>query len=182
MIDSVVSSLSLTQNGFVLLLHPRAPSESRRLLPILIGVAEAQSIALAMARKELPRPMTHDLMKRLLTALDASLERVQITRFEGQTFYGRLLLTRQGEPLPPVDARPSDAVALALRCRAPIEVAGAVYALAGVDAPPPPLHTSPTSQKPLDPRVQDPRPDQAMGSSLRERLFLLEGGSRPRLG
>ena len=119
MIESVIGNLSLSNTGFVLLLKPRE-APAGRVLPILIGVAEAQSIALAMARKELPRPMTHDLIKRLLDTFDAALTRVQITRFAGKTFYALLHLTRQGEAIPPVDARPSDAIALALRVGSPI--------------------------------------------------------------
>ncbi len=153
MIESVIGNLSLSNTGFVLLLRPRE-KPANRMLPILIGVAEAQSIALAMARKELPRPMTHDLMKRLLDTFDAALARVQITRFEGKTFYALLHLTRQGVAIPPVDARPSDAIALALRCGAPIEVAETVYAQAGIDTPADSQKPLTPAHPPLDPRRQ----------------------------
>jgi bifunctional DNase/RNase len=134
MIDSIVGNLSLSKNGFILLLRPRQPSLNR-MLPILIGVAEAQSIALALARKHTPRPMTHDLMKVLLDTFGASLKRVEIVRFEGKTFYAQLRLSRGGVEMEPVDARPSDAIALALRCNAPIGVAEEVYEKGGVDLP-----------------------------------------------
>lgn len=134
MIDSIVGNLSLSKNGFILLLRPRQETTGR-MLPILIGVAEAQSIALALARKHTPRPMTHDLMKGLLDTLGVSLKRVEIIRFEGKTFFAQLRLSRGGEELAPVDARPSDAIALALRCSAPIRVAAEIYEKAGIDLP-----------------------------------------------
>jgi bifunctional DNase/RNase len=153
MIDSLVGNLSLSKNGFILLLRPRK-SPLNRMLPILIGVAEAQSIALALARKHTPRPMTHDLMKVLLDTLGVSLTRVEIVRFEGKTYYAQLRLTRDGEPLDPVDARPSDAIALALRCGAPIAVAEDVYMKGGVEIPAN-VESAPALPHPaLDPRRQ----------------------------
>ncbi len=154
MIEPIVGNLSLSKNGFVLLLRPRTGSSSR-VLPILIGVAEAQSIALALARKAMPRPMTHDLMKHLLDTFGATLEKVQIERFEGKTYYAQLSLTQHGAPLAPVDARPSDAVALALRCGASLWVAEAVYAQGGVDMPAgDEAKLTKPPQPPLDPRRQ----------------------------
>jgi len=127
MIPVTVFNLSLTKNGFILLLKPEG-APSHRLLPILIGVPEAQSIALALAGKPTPRPMTHDLMKQLLEHLDVRLARVEITRMEEHTFFARLLLDRSSSAPPlEVDARPSDAIALALRCGAPIWVAEEVF-------------------------------------------------------
>jgi uncharacterized protein len=153
MIESVVGNLSLSKNGFVLLLRPRSGA-SQRVLPILIGVAEAQSIAIALARKAVPRPMTHDLMKHLLDTFGISLERVEIVRFEGKTFYAQLTLTRHDDPLAPVDARPSDAIALALRCGAPIWVAEEVYEKGGVDMPLDTAKHLKPAPPPLDPRQQ----------------------------
>jgi len=121
-----VFNLSLTKTGFILLLKPEE-GPAHRLLPILIGVPEAQSIALALAGKPTPRPMTHDLMKQLLEHLDVRLRRVEITRMEEHTFFARLLLERGPGVCLDVDARPSDAIALALRCRAPIWVAEEVF-------------------------------------------------------
>jgi bifunctional DNase/RNase len=153
MIDSIVGNLSLSKNGFILLLRPRQETTGR-MLPILIGVAEAQSIALALARKHTPRPMTHDLMKGLLDTLGVSLKRVEIIRFEGKTFFAQLRLSRGGEELAPVDARPSDAIALALRCSAPIRVAAEIYEKAGIDLPEE-AATAPALPHPvLDPRRQ----------------------------
>ncbi len=126
MIEVTVFNLSLTKTGFLLLLKPNE-GPAHRLLPILIGVPEAQSIALALAGKPTPRPMTHDLMKRLLEQLDVRLHRVEITRMEEHTFFARLLLHRDSGEKWEVDARPSDAIALALRCQAPIWVAQEVF-------------------------------------------------------
>ncbi len=153
MIESIVGNLSLSKNGFVLLLRPRS-GPATRVLPILIGVAEAQSIALALARKAMPRPMTHDLMKHLLDTFGATLEQVQIERFEGKTFYAQLTLTRHGDALDPIDARPSDAIALALRCGATIFVAEEVYEKGGVDMPLDSAKHPKPPPPPLDPRRQ----------------------------
>jgi bifunctional DNase/RNase len=151
MIESVVGNLSLSKNGFLLLLRP-LEEPATRMLPILIGVAEAQSIALALARKRMPRPMTHDLMKGLLDTFGARLERIEINRYEGKTFYAQLVLVRDGTPLAPVDARPSDAIALALRCGAPIWVSREVYARGGADLP---VETERQEKQPV--RAIDPR-------------------------
>lgn len=167
MIESVVGNLSLSKNGFVLLLRPRN-SPSNRVLPILIGVAEAQSIALALARKAMPRPMTHDLMKHLLDTFGATLEQVQITRFEGKTFYAQLVLTRLGAPLAPMDARPSDAIALALRCGAPIWVEDEVYERGGTDMPADAAKHPKPPHPPLDPRQQL---DEEMKKAIQEERY-----------
>lgn len=153
MIESIVGNLSLSKNGFILLLRPREESADR-MLPILIGVAEAQSIALALSRKRMPRPMTHDLMKGLLDTFGARLERIEIIRFEGKTFYAQLILARGAAHMTPVDARPSDAIALALRCGAPIWVAEEVYAKGGVAIPADEEKAETLTPPTLDPRQQ----------------------------
>lgn len=167
MIESIVGNLSLSKNGFVLLLRPKIQT-SARMLPILIGVAEAQSIALALARKRMPRPMTHDLMKLLLDTFGATLKRIEITRFEGKTFYAQLRLNRQGDGLEPVDARPSDAIALALRCGAPIWVEEEVYEKGGVDMP-----TEAKTEPPLQHPVLDPRKqlEEEMRKAIQEERY-----------
>lgn len=92
---------------------------SRRTLPIYIGPAEAQAIALAQQGVETPRPMTHDLVKNLLEELGARLERIVITELRDRTFYAELRLVL-GASTHTVSARPSDAVALAVRFDCPI--------------------------------------------------------------
>ena len=93
-----------------------------RVLPIWIGVAEASAIALELQGVKPPRPLTHDLLKQLLTGLGGSLRRIVIADVRDNTYYAELVVTRD-DALFAVDARPSDAIALALRLHAPILVA-----------------------------------------------------------
>ena len=90
-------------------------------LPIWVGIFEANAIALEMEKVSTPRPMTHDLLKNLLTELDTRVERVVINDLRENTFFARIHLVR-GDALLSVDSRPSDAIALALRSRAEIFV------------------------------------------------------------
>ena len=90
-------------------------------LPIWVGIFEANAIALEMEKVATPRPMTHDLLKNLLTELDTRVERVVINDLRENTFFARIHLTR-GDSSLSVDSRPSDAIALALRARAEIFV------------------------------------------------------------
>jgi bifunctional DNase/RNase len=103
----------------------------RRVLPIFIGPSEAQAIALAVQGVVPPRPMTHDLMRDLLDALDASLERVVVTELIDRTYYAELHLRIGGRSLR-VSSRPSDAVALAVRTGSPIFVADDLLDAEGV--------------------------------------------------
>src|SRR3990170_4193081 len=96
-------------------------AEGGRVLPIWVGPSEANAIALQIENVALPRPMTHDLLRDLLVGLGASLTRVVISDLRGSTFYAYLELVANGEAVL-VDARPSDAVGLALRTRTPIFV------------------------------------------------------------
>lgn len=89
-------------------------SGSGRTLPIYIGPAEAQAIAFAQQGVETPRPMTHDLMRDLLEALGARVECIVITELRDRTFYAEIRLLAAGQRYA-VSARPSDAVALAVR-------------------------------------------------------------------
>lgn len=104
-----------TDAPFVLLQIPG----TRRHLPIWIGDAEANAIALALAGRRFERPLTHDLLQQVIDGLGAELARVTITELQGNTFFARLQLLRDHEVIS-VDARPSDSIALALRCEAPI--------------------------------------------------------------
>ena len=83
-------------------------------LPIWVGIFEANAIALQMEKIATPRPMTHDLLKNLLSELDATVERIVINDLRDNTFFARIHLLR-GETRWDVDSRPSDAIALALR-------------------------------------------------------------------
>lgn len=92
---------------------------ARRTLPIYIGPAEAQAIAFAQQGVETPRPMTHDLMRNLLEELGARVECIVITELRERTFYAELRIIT-GNQRHTVSARPSDAVALAVRLDSPI--------------------------------------------------------------
>jgi len=100
-------------------------ADNQRVLPIWVGPVEANAIALQIENVTPPRPMTHDLLKNLLTEFDARVQRVVITALRGNTFYAYLDIERQGTRVL-VDARPSDALAVALRSRAPVFVDDAV--------------------------------------------------------
>jgi bifunctional DNase/RNase len=95
-------------------------------LPIWVGIFEANAILLQMENVQTPRPMTHDLLKNLLDDLNAVVERVVVTELKESTFYARIHVRAGGDSAVAIDARPSDAIALALRTRAPIFVTDTV--------------------------------------------------------
>jgi bifunctional DNase/RNase len=95
--------------------------DSQRVLPIWVGPVEANAIAMQVENVAPARPMTHDLMRSLLQELDVHLTRVIIADLRESTFFAYLELQRGGEMLY-VDARPSDAIALAIRAKAPVFV------------------------------------------------------------
>ncbi len=90
-------------------------------LPIWVGIFEANAIAIQMEKIATPRPMTHDLLKNVLTELETRVERVVISELKDNTFFARIHLTR-GKETWNIDSRPSDAIALALRSQADIFV------------------------------------------------------------
>jgi len=95
--------------------------DGQRVLPIWVGVFEANAIAVQIENVTLPRPMTHDLLRNVITDLRAEVERVVVSDLRDNTFFAIIQLLVQGERVA-IDARPSDAIALALRARAPIFV------------------------------------------------------------
>lgn len=99
-------------DSFVLLLTERG-GEGRELL-ILIGESEAYSIARGIGEIKLPRPNTHDLIKNLLTGMDGHIERVVVTELKNSTFYAVIDVEIEGRTVS-IDARPSDAIAIAVR-------------------------------------------------------------------
>jgi bifunctional DNase/RNase len=133
MIQVRVAGVALDPTGqHVILLKPldELPGEGR-ILPIWIGQMEATSILVAVEGAPVPRPLAHDLMRSLLESLDASVSGVTVTRIDDGTFYADVDVSGPlGERT--VDARPSDAVALASRVGAPIWVAEEVMEDAGV--------------------------------------------------
>jgi uncharacterized protein len=95
--------------------------EDKRSLPIWVGIFEANAIALELEKIATPRPMTHDLIKNILEAIDARVAKVVVTDLRDNTFFAVIHLN-VGETEYTVDSRPSDAIALALRVAAPIYV------------------------------------------------------------
>jgi uncharacterized protein len=92
-----------------------------RVLSIWVGIFEANAIALQIENVATPRPMTHDLLRNIIGDLDGSVDRVVVSDLKDNTFFAIIHLTVRGERIA-VDARPSDAIALALRTRSPILV------------------------------------------------------------
>lgn len=127
MLPVKVDQLFLSNLGFVVLLKN---SGDERSLPIFIGAAEAQAIAIQINNVKMPRPLTHDLIKNVLDFMECRLQRIEVCDLREGTFYARLVLDRDGEEMT-LDSRPSDAIALALRCSAPIFVAETVMDEAG---------------------------------------------------
>ena len=106
-----------------------------RFLPIWVGANEATAIAFAQQGLTPNRPLSHDLMQSMVVALGAKLVLVEVTHLDSGVFYAQLSLERDGQILPPVSARPSDAIALALRANATIKVATSLLDEAGINIP-----------------------------------------------
>jgi uncharacterized protein len=96
-------------------------TDGETVLPIWVGIYEANAIALEIEKVTTPRPMTHDLIKNLLTGLDARVHKVVVTELRDDTFFAVIWMEREGRIIS-VDSRPSDALALALRLDCPIYV------------------------------------------------------------
>jgi bifunctional DNase/RNase len=107
----------ITQNPIIILKDPKGDA----VLPIWVGLFEANAIALQIEKISTPRPMTHDLLKNVLGHLEAKITKVVITDLKENTFYAVIHLDHKGTPVT-VDSRPSDAIAVALRSDAPIFV------------------------------------------------------------
>ncbi|MDX1671706.1 MAG: bifunctional nuclease family protein [Balneolaceae bacterium] len=105
--------------------------DGNRRLPIIIGTFEAQAIALELEHIKPPRPMTHDLLKNVIQSFGAELKQVFINDLSEGTFYAQIIYRNNGEQVEQ-DARPSDAIALAIRFDAPIFVADEVLEEAGI--------------------------------------------------
>lgn len=103
-------------------LKDKGSTTSYRVLPIWIGAAEAICINIALNNIPHPRPLTHDLLTETISTLHAEVVRVEITRVEGKTFFAQVILKQNDQELT-IDARPSDAISLALRNGADMYVA-----------------------------------------------------------
>jgi bifunctional DNase/RNase len=118
MVEMTVTRLGLDSatNAFVVILQER---DGERLLPIWIGRPEAEAIAAHLQSVKRERPLTHDLARTLIIGLGGDVRRVAITKVEDRTYFAELQLAR-GTEVVAIDARPSDSIAIALRCGAPI--------------------------------------------------------------
>ena len=129
MVEVKVEGLFLTQSqasGVIL-----KELDGERTLPIVIGDFEAQSIALGLENIEAPRPITHDLIVRLLDTLKASILKIEITALKQNTFYALIYLEDSTGIIYEVDARPSDAIAVAVRLDIPLFVDEDVFEKGG---------------------------------------------------
>ncbi len=118
--------------GYTLFLQAR--EDETRSLPIVVGQFEAQAIALALEQIHLDRPMTHDLLSGVLSSLTDGLDSVIIKHLKEGTYYAELMV-KKGKGFEILDARPSDAIALALRARVPIKVSQSVFDEAAIPVP-----------------------------------------------
>ena len=121
--------VELPHNQPIVLLKERT---GERFLPIWIGAVEATSIAFALQGVTTPRPMTHDLMRDLLTNLEISVDRIVVTELRERTFFAEIEMTRDGNKVV-VSSRHSDAIALAVRATVPIFADESVLAEAGIE-------------------------------------------------
>ncbi len=128
MVEVIVQAIAMDQNDnhFVIL---RDVNGSRG-LPILVGPWEARAIDIELQGYKPPRPMTHDLLRNILEQVGARVRRVVVTELRDMTYFAIINVEREGVEQD-IDARPSDAIALALRCKAPIYVADKVLEEAG---------------------------------------------------
>ena len=176
--EAKVEALTLSSAGFMVLL--RIP-DAHKALPIFIGAPEAHSIAQAMGDGNFPRPLTHDLFKSTLEELGAEVVRALITEAQEGTFFARLVMSRDGEEFE-LDARPSDAINMALRFSAPIFVDQELWEEAAVpferqdspdeDSPPPDALEQ--IQKRLASALDDERYEEA--ARLRDEIRRLQQG------
>ncbi|OHB74732.1 MAG: hypothetical protein A2Z34_05340 [Planctomycetes bacterium RBG_16_59_8] len=122
--------ISETREEQIIVLHEVGGNRS---FPIIIGLWEAMAIDRNIRNKKTPRPLTHDLIENVIRGLDATLEKVVVNAIQNQTFFAQLVLKKNGAQVT-IDARPSDAVAIAVQMGAPIDVDESVL---DAVAPPP---------------------------------------------
>ena len=125
-IDSIRMSLMNYQRVVIL-----KEKDTERYLPIWIGPAEADSIAVKLQDVTVPRPLTHDLLRSVIDALGASVTSIIVCDLRNDTFYAKIMLVVDGKDLE-IDSRPSDAIALAVRVKVPIFAEETVLDKAGI--------------------------------------------------
>ena len=130
MLEMSIDSIRVSLNNFQRVVILRV-KDSTRYLPIWIGPSEADSIALKLQDVSVPRPLTHDLLQSVIVALGATVSRIVVSDLNNDTFFAKIVLKYNGSTME-VDARPSDAIALAVRTDAPIFADDSVVEKAGV--------------------------------------------------
>jgi len=120
--------LTMHNSQYVVMLKEK---EAERYLPIFIGPAEANGIAIKLRGETLPRPLTHDLLRNMVETLGASVNSIKISDLMNDTFYAKIVLNVEEEQIE-IDARPSDALALAVRVEVPIYAEESVLEKAGI--------------------------------------------------
>ena len=130
MIEMTVDSIrvSLVSYQRVVILKEK---DSDRYLPIWIGPSEADAIAIKLQEVQVPRPLTHDLLRSVINALGATVVSIVVTNLENDTFFAKILLNVDGKQIE-IDSRPSDAIALAVRVKVPIYAEDSVLDKAGI--------------------------------------------------
>ena len=113
-----IDNISLSNLGFIVFLKKDG---DENVLPICIGAMEAHSIAASYNNQQFPRPLSHDLFKNILSTLNCKVVKIHVTDLIDGTFYARIFIN-DGDRELDIDSRPSDAIALALRFKAPIYV------------------------------------------------------------
>ncbi len=128
LVQAEIWTVAHTEEGNAVLVRPIG---SDLAVPIFIGQAETQSLLIGLGDVPMPRPLTHDLIIALLNSLNAVLSRIEINDLKDNTFFAKLILGKGNEEII-VDARPSDALALAVRQKCPVYIAESIIDAAGV--------------------------------------------------
>jgi bifunctional DNase/RNase len=129
MLEAEIWGIAETTDGYVVLIKPL---ESEFSVPIFIGQMEAQAILVGFGGINTSRPLTADLLHKLIIAADFKLTCIEITELKDNTFFGQMVFSKPSGGRLTLDSRPSDALALAVRCKCPIYIAEKIVAEAGI--------------------------------------------------
>ena len=128
LVEAAIWTVAKTDHGNAVLIKPLGLEVT---VPIFIGQLEAQAILICLGNVHMPRPLTHDLLRSVLTQLGCKLLRVEIISLTGGTFYAQLIV-QKGEETIIIDSRPSDSIALSVREKCPILIEESVIETAGI--------------------------------------------------
>ena len=166
-VEMIVDSIRIDIHGKSRMVVLKEP-DGDQTLPIIIGPAEAEAIAIKLQDSPIPRPLTHDLALSLATAFGATIQEVRVTKLEEETFHAAVVIARDGESKE-MDARTSDGVALALRAQVPIYVHTSVVEKALANPPDTSSGSPPWTRAGLEPPAWPPLPDW-VASETRQRI------------